>query len=337
MVRAEPTAAIDALDLTAGTPPMLPTEIADALRDPSSAPYSLQERFFTLRHRVRIDVDRTLSVIETFTLKSWQWSPRRAVLMLPGPVTNAAFYNIEAAGYHGGEIMARQGFFAFAVDLEGSGESSCPADGRAATLERQRQNLEHVIRYIRAIREVPRIDLLGESWGGAIAIELSADSTRVRSCVASSMLYVSPSEIAFQTFLSPQFRGFLDTIADGYMPTAPESYAPFLANSPPAVKAFASATQPGRYSTAPEYGVLARPYFDPRRARVPGLIINGQNDPNHLPADSERLAADYGGGAELLVIEGAGHVPRIEAEPVNAAFWSAVTRFFDEQSGAEQS
>jgi len=43
------------------------------------------------------------------------------------------------------------------------------------------------------------------------------------------------------------------------------------------------------------------------------------------------LAADYGGGATLVTIPGATHIPRIEISPNNDAHWAAVLNFIDPQ------
>jgi pimeloyl-ACP methyl ester carboxylesterase len=75
------------------------------------------------------------------------------------------------------------------------------------------------------------------------------------------------------------------------------------------------------------YAVLDLPYFDPSVARVPGLIIRGDEDPMVSAEDSEELGASYGtSGARVVHLAKAGHIPRIE-EARRLAFWSTVLEF----------
>jgi len=122
----------------------------------------------------------------------------------------------------------------------------------------------------------------------------------------------------------------LDSLPDGYSPTSPDVYAPIVGSSPPDVQAWTAANEPGTYTTVPLYDVFTLPFFDPTIARVPGRIIQGELDPNQSLDDTRELASDYGSaGAELVVISGGAHVPRIEASPHNTQYWDAVIQFVD--------
>lgn len=208
-----------------------------------------------------------------------------------------------------------------------------PADGRIATMPRQVENMTTVLRFIATHRLVPHVDVFGESWGGSVAAELCALPV-ARSCVMASMIYRNASDIGNATFRSPEFHALLDTFTDGYIPTFPGFYFQFVTTSTPEVQAFTFATQPGRYSVAPEYAVFDLPFFDPTRARVPGLILRGENDVNQPLSDTQELAHDYGrDGARLVVLAGGGHVPRVDAPPVNTQFWDNVFAFVDGSPG----
>jgi hypothetical protein len=54
-------------------------------------------------------------------------------------------------------------------------------------------------------------------------------------------------------------------------------------------------------------------------------VIRGSEDAMVGDADSRELAAEYGGGAELVTLE-AGHIPRVE-ERSRERFWSIVLGF----------
>lgn len=255
-------------------------------------------------------------------------APDRAVLLLPGPIATSRFFRIPVPGYDAVEHLTRAGFSCFAVDLPGSGESSGPEDGRDAGVEHQVEALHHVIRGLGETRALPRIDVVGESWGGALASQLSADAERIRSCVMVSVLYRSSTPLADQMFRSPGFRAFLDSLPDGYMPVNDQIWGPLMARSAAEVREWTLAHQGGRYPAAPMYAVMDLPYFDPSIARVPGLVIHGQADDRQDTADARALAADFGpSGAEFVSLADAGHIPRVEPPPVRDRFWRNVLDF----------
>lgn len=308
----------------------LPSDFAALLRSERSLTDAQLDAFHRVEHDVVVAPGRTIHTIETFTLRAWLQWPHRAMLMIPGPVTNAAFYNIDAEGYDAGKILAARGYFVWSADLEGAGLSSHPVDGNVATLPRQVENMSAVARRIQLTRLVPRVDVFGESWGGSIAAEVCARASIARSCVMSSMIYRNASDVGNATFRSPEFHALLDSLPNGYLPTFPEFYFQFVAESPTAVQNYAFATQPGLYSVAPEYAVFDLPFFDPTRAVVPGLILRGELDPNQPLSDTQELAHDYGThGARLVVVSGAGHVPRVAPAPASTAFWDTVIEFVE--------
>jgi pimeloyl-ACP methyl ester carboxylesterase len=312
----------------AASAPALPGDVTAALSGGTPTSEAL-DRLYTLEHYVPVGTDRRIHLTETFTLRSWLRWPHRTMLMLPGPLTTGDFLQIDVDGYRGRDLMARRGFFAVTADFEGTGKSSYPLDGRSVSTANQTEALSKVVRYLRVVRLTSKIDVLGESWGGGVAAELCADSLRVRSCVLASMLYKTPSSFADMTFRSPGFRAMLDSLPDGYLPTAPPFYEGLLARSTPAVQTWGYANLPGRYTTGPLYSAFDLPFFDPTIARAPGLIIQGELDPNQSIDDTRELARDYGPGARLTVLPGAGHIPRIEPAPTNTRYWSEVVSFVD--------
>ena len=287
------------------------------------------DHVYRLEHDVQVGPGQTIHLYETFTLRDFVHpGPARAMLMIPGPITTGDFYNIPVDGYDGGAIMAEHGFFAFAADLEGTGRSSFPANGRDVTFKRDVADMTAVVRYIRRLRDVPKVDVLGESWGGGIAAAVASDRADVNSCVMASMLYKTPSPGFVSTFLTPAFQALLASFTDGYFPTSASFYDQFVALSPAAVANAMFTTQPGRYSITPEDALFELPFFDPSMAQAPGLVINGELDPNAPAADARALAHDYGRhGARLVLIPNATHVPRIESSPSNDIFWKSVIDF----------
>lgn len=285
------------------------------------------DRLYTVDHYVPVGSERWIHLRETFNLRAFLRRDRRAVLMLPGPLVTGEFYQLDVDGYRGRDIIANEDAFAITADFEGSGESSYPTDGRSPSQETQVQAMRVVLRYLRLIRGVDRIDVLGESWGGGVAAELCNDRRRVRSCTLASMLYRTPSDFANMTFRSPEFRGFLDSLPDGYLPTNEFIYAGLAAPMEPAVASAFIASESGLYTTVPLYDVYDLPFFDPTDTRVPGLLIQGEFDPNQSLDDALDLVADYGGPMDLVVVEGGGHIPRTEPAPQHDQYWDALLGF----------
>ena len=72
------------------------------------------------------------------------------------------------------------------------------------------------------------------------------------------------------------------------------------------------------------------PFFDPGVARVPGLLLFGENDALVGPGGVDNLALDYGtAGALLISHPEAGHAPRTGSPDVAAWFWENVFDFLD--------
>ncbi len=292
------------------------------LADPGGDPEQLLDAVVSLRHEVPIGPGESLRITEHFTLRSWLRWPKRAVLFLSSSA-RANLWSIPVPGYNATEMAARRGMFAFTLDYIGVGDNYRPGfNALDSTFEANQKALRTVLRYVRFLRAVPRVDLVGESWGGAHATQLAADDTRVRSVVLAAMTYKTVSAPELQ---DPEFIAMLRTLPDNYIPLGPEFFARITRGAPEAVIEYANATQPGRYLTTPIWQLIEGvPFFDPGVARVPGLVISGTAE----SADARELASDYGtSGAELLVIDGAGHAPRLETPERAARFWNKVFEF----------
>lgn len=293
------------------------------------------DRVITLEHDVRLGPGRHVHVTERFTPRAWLRWPHRGVLLLPGTVVNGSFYELDVDGYRFASDLAREGLFTFAMDYEGTGASSYPADGSTTSHDYLVDAARRVLRMLRMLRGIPRMDVLGESNGGAIAAELCADLRRVRSCVLASVLYTEGTPFFTAVFQDPGFLAFLSSQPDDYLSVGPELYFNIVSRTSPEVTGAILLTQPGVYSTAPLLVAASLPWFDPTAARVPGLIIQGTEDNIATQADADVLAADYGsapgaGGAATVVrITGGGHIPRIEPPPVSDEFRDAVLTFLE--------
>jgi pimeloyl-ACP methyl ester carboxylesterase len=281
----------------------------------------------TLDHVVPLPDGGHLAVQETFTIFSWLRRPARAVLFLSGSVFRGNHWSIPVEGYHGTAMAAERGYFAFTVDYLGVGGSSIPADGLDVTLETNRQALKVLMRYIRFFRGVPRIDLVGEGYGGFLAAELGAMPNRVRSVSLAAMLY---TEVTGGPLTDPNFVKALEDAPNGYF------YAPgfgslfFMAEAPQAARDYVEATQGGLYPVMNFLSGADLPSFDPSVARVPGLVIHGDLDFIAPADDIRQMADDYGNHGALYVSRpDAGHAPRIESPELADWFWQTIFDFLE--------
>ena len=264
----------------------IPNSVFDELIDPHKLKESDLDQVYRISHDIDVAPGRRIHATESFTLRSWLRFPHRAMILIPGPVTNAAFFDIPVDGYDSGAILAGHGYFAFTVDLEGVGLSSFPPNGQVCDTARSVADLTPVLDVIRAERWVPKVDVFGESWGGGIAAELCAEHS-ARSCVMSSMLYKTTTAFGASNFLTPEFHAYLDSLTTGYFPTTAPFYEQFVAASPTDVQTYTYASQPGLYADASLYAPYNMPFFDPTHARVPGLIVFGAQDPTVPLSDAQ--------------------------------------------------
>ncbi len=298
-----------------------------ALSATSGGYEELLDTVLTLNHDVPIAEGETLRVHEFFTLRSWLRWPKRAVLFLTTTSVTASLWTIPVEEYNGPEMAAKRGMFAFTADYIGVGANYSPGgDALESTFERNLAALKTVVRYIRYFRAVPKVDIVGESWGGAFATQLAADPGRIRSCVMASMTY---KEVGNPMLVSPQFVAFLKTLEHNYLPADAAMIEQMAVGAPEEVLAYIRETQTGPRLTTQLWQMIAGlPHFDAGVARVPGLVISNSAE----SADGRALAVDYGtDGAAYFEIENSPHAPRLAAESVGV-FWHQVFDFIDSHS-----
>jgi len=311
----------------------MPDDLARHIADPGHCPSDLLDHVYTVQHHVTVGPNRSVHVVEMFTLRAFLRPVRRGALLLPGPVSVASFYEIDVDGYRFQSDLARQGMFTFAVEYEGTGESTYPTDGFSVSQDYLVDETRTVLGAVRSLRHIPRVDIIGESVGGGIAAELCADASRTRSCVLASMVYLHITPFAQAVFLDPGFIAFLESAPNGYLNVGPPLYFNVVERSSPDVTAAILATQPGVYSVAPLLDPANIPWWDPTQANVPALLIAGTEDDIEAQDDPELLAAAYGSARRhqptttIVRITGAGHIPRVEPAPINGQFRDAVLSF----------
>ncbi len=190
-------------------------EIWNALAAPDKSLDEVLDKVYSLEHYVPVGDGQTIYMTEFFTLRSWLRWPHRAMFLLTGPEFRGSFETIPVEGYDVHNMAARRGFFVYAVDYLGVGESTIPPDGSVINYLTQVDPIRRVIDIVRFFRAVPRVDLVAGGYGGEIASQLAAEPRRVRSVVLTTMFYknLKPEVLGF---LSPELEAFLRSHPDGY-------------------------------------------------------------------------------------------------------------------------
>ena len=218
-------------------------------------------------------------------------------------------------------------------DQRGNGRSGALKTGQSCTLADQIDDLE-------ALREhlgYAKIDLLGHSWGGYLAMAYAArhperierlvlaDSAAPKWADTLSLFKeVYPEGVERQDAL-----GFAETLGDGAAAEASlREYMAMLFYAPDKRDAFLAAAPGFRYSRTVNQAVnadLARFDLNPElpKLRVPALVVNGRYDMNVAPATAYRIHKAIP-GSKLVVFERSGHLPFFE-EP--EAFVKVVGEF----------
>lgn len=260
---------------------------------------------------------------------------RAPVLLLPGTIVDAEFVDIPVEGYSTQTTLAQRGFDTYSLEYEGTKRSSFPENGLDVTHDYLVESVRLALDWVYRKSGFRRVHVYGEANGGAIAAELCADARKTRSCILSSMIYREGTAFFESVFLDPGFLAFLGGQPNGYLETTPELYFNIAARTTPEVGEWILNHQPGKYAAAMTLEAVQLPWFNPTHAAVPGLVIQGTEENIATQADADDLvnsygsAADGGGVAQLVRIEGAGHLPRIEPPPLNIEYLEAVLEFLE--------
>jgi alpha-beta hydrolase superfamily lysophospholipase len=221
-------------------------------------------------------------------LKGWRCpttAPRRgAIVWLHGVADNHG----SSAGLV--DRFLPRGFDVIAYDSRAHGESG----GDVCTYGvYEKQDLARVIDTI----AVGPIVLIGDSLGGAVALQEAADDARITTVVAA------------ETFSD------LRTVATE---RAPRIFTPGVLR-----RAFERAAQDGRFDIDEASPVRAAP-----KIRVPVLLIHGDSDVDTRPEHSRRIFAALQGPKRLILVPGATHNRSLRPE-----VWREIDEWIDQVLG----
>jgi len=242
------------------------------------------------------------------------FSPERTVLFVHGRTYPASTcFDLQLDGLSWMEYIAARDFDVYLLDLRGYGRSTRPpemADAPEANApivrsETAVKDIGAVVDFILARRGIPRVNLIGWSWGTALMslyTTRNADKVERLTLFAPGWLRTSPSRAlggpgplgAYRTVTREQARerwltgvpdehreslippGWFDAWADATWATDPVG----ATMSPPVIRA-----PNGVRQDSDEYWGAGRPLYDPAQITVPTLLVVGEWDhdtPPHL-------------------------------------------------------
>lgn len=227
------------------------------------------------------------------------------------------------------DVLARQGFDVFALDVRGFGRSTRP-DGHVTTAEAG-QDLGAVVEHVGKLRGVSKVSLLAWSWGTQYAgMYLMANPQKVDRYVSYAQMHVNSPDIAKRRPRLEAFRKnpYVSIPEAGWKPRF-TSMTPAEANDPEVVDAYARAAVAieTRSPTGPQLDMVTiLPMVNPRLVTVPTMIIHGQYDDvadldGLLPFFQQLPSPDK----RYVVIPNAGHMMHLQRGHV--AFQHAVVGF----------
>ncbi len=318
------------VSLTAAAVLLLTSFLSPQPAAASGIPDHVLYKVYSISHQLPVGGGQRLFVTAHFSLASLLREPARGALFLTGPEFRGNFWTIPVEGYNGPAMAARRGFVAYTYDYIGAGGSTIPADGTQINYLTQVGPARKLVDFMRYFWGIETVDLIGEGYGAEIASELADEPERTRSVTLTVVAYKN-YDPAILAFLSPEFEAFLRSFEDGYY--EPNFLDLTLQFSPvQELRDYVFATQLGTYPTGPalQFWDFPAPIIDAAAAEVPGLVIIGANDPFPAAGDPAELAEDWGGGADLVLIEGSFHVPRIEAPDIADQYFTALFDFIDD-------
>ena len=222
------------------------------------------------------------------------------------------------------DYLAARGFDVFAVDYQNYGRSDQHPCGLCVTTKVAAEDLNATVDYVRKLRGVDKVHVLGWSWGTTVS---GLFATQHPQKVDRLVMYAPPvwSEPRGQA-PTAEFRNVTPDNSRGLF-EAPASDAA-------AVDAWVKAVE--RWAPKAPNGVLLdlntkMPITDPRRISVPTMIIIGDLD-RATPINQANLPGYFAAlpntDKQLIIIPGAGHALTVQKPRLR--FYNEVAKWFSE-------
>lgn len=231
------------------------------------------------------------------------------------------------------DVLAKQGFDVFALDIRGFGRSTHPE--QHFTTEDAASDLNVTVDFVMKSRNVPKVELLGWSYGTQYGgLFVMAHPEKVDR-------YVSYAQMGIDSIDIGKRRANLKTYQDKVYIQIPEagwhgrfySLTPKEDNFPEVVDAYAKSAAAVEVNTAtsPQLDLVTKlPMLNPAQIIVPTMIIHGQYDD---VADTKQLMPFFeqlpNANKRYVVVPNAGHMMMYQKG--YSIFQQAVSDYFKEK------
>ena len=261
-------------------------------------------------------------------------SGKKVIVLAHGSATaGKESFDLQTAGkpsYSLMDSLAREGFDVFALDTRGFGRSTHPETHM--TTQEASEDLNAVVDYVLKLRGVPKVNLLGWSWGTQYAgMFVMAHPEKVEKYASYAQMHVNSPDIAKRRPRVEFFRKnpYVTIPEAGWKPRF-YSMTPAEANDPDVVDAYpkAAAQVEQKTATGPQLDMVTiMPMVHPRLIPVPTMIIHGEYDDvadlDGLLPFFEQLPNPH---KKYVIIPNGGHMMHLQKG--NQVFQREVANFF---------
>jgi len=289
--------------------------------------------------------------------------PERTVVYVHGATYPAhTAFDLKLGGLSWMEYIAQRGYDVYLLDLRGYGKSTRPKEmsedaAKNPPLVRGDtavKDIGTVVDFVLARRNIPRVNLLGWSWGTTLmATYASQNNAKVERLVlyAPSWIRQTPSLVRTGPGPTPAYRtvsrdaalgrwmtgvpedkkaalipaGWFDQWADATFASDPEG----AKMNPPVLRAPNGVVQDGL-----DYFGAGKPYYDPAKITAPTLLVLGEWDrdtPPYMAQTLFPLLTNSPGKRFVMLAEGT-HTIIMEKNRIK--LFEAVQSFLDEAGGS---
>ena len=287
-----------------------------------------------------------------------RFAPERIVILQHGATYGSTAFDLPLGGLSWMDYLARRGFDAYCLDLPGYGRSERPAfmdEPPEANPPFMRTPdaadcLGTVVDFVCERRQVPRVCLIGWSWGTAITSFYTAEhQDRVerstlyapvwnRDAATPSPIHVEGEIGAYRTVtraasLARRQGGLNDEQKSGVMP--PEWFDHWwtaTAASDPAGGGETIRAPNGVVQDGAEFWSVGRPLYDPAAITAPVLLVVGEWDNDTPPYMAQTLFPLFTAARwkRLTLLSGGTHAMLMERDRI--LLFRTVQQFLEEEA-----